>query len=73
MEWTVTIKGRTTRDPATPYAWSEALADQLESGVLLTYVGDGHTAYSRGNRCIDSAVDGYLLRGVVPSDGKRCG
>ena len=26
----------TTRDPATPYEWAEALADQLESGVLVT-------------------------------------
>ena len=38
----------TTRDPATPYSWSERLASQLSSGVLLTYEGDGHTAYRRG-------------------------
>ena len=37
----------TTRDPATPYVWAQALAKQLSSGVLLTYVGDGHTAYLR--------------------------
>ena len=36
----------TTRDPATPYAWAVALADQLESGVLVTYEGDGHTGYT---------------------------
>ena len=35
----------TTGDPATPYAWSEALADQLESGQLMTWKGNGHTAY----------------------------
>ena len=63
----------TTRDPATPYEWAEALAEQLDSGVLLTYVGDGHTAYRRGNICIDKAVDTYLLRGTPPADGKRCG
>ncbi len=63
----------TTRDPATPFAWAEGLAEQLESGVLLAYNGDGHTAYGRGNTCIDNAVDAYLLKGNEPKDGKRCG
>ncbi|WP_332460430.1 alpha/beta hydrolase [Ornithinimicrobium cryptoxanthini] len=62
----------TTRDPATPYAWAEALADTLSSGVLLTYDGDGHTAYGRSNDCIDDAVDAYLLEGTVPQDGLSC-
>lgn len=62
----------TTRDPATPYAWSQALASQLESGHLLTYDGDGHTAYLRGSTCIDSAVDSYLLTGSPPPDNKTC-
>lgn len=62
----------TTRDPATPYMWAEGLADQLESGVLLTYEGDGHTAYFRGNACIDGSVDDYLITGEVPADGTRC-
>ncbi|MGW7277781.1 alpha/beta hydrolase [Streptomyces sp. NPDC054844] len=62
----------TTRDPATPYRWAEALADQLSSGRLLTYEGDGHTAYGRGSTCIDSAINTYLLRGIAPEDGKRC-
>ncbi len=50
----------TTRDPATPYVWAQALAKQLSSGVLLTYVGDGHTAYLRQNPCIDAAVKSYI-------------
>ncbi|MCF2529247.1 alpha/beta hydrolase [Yinghuangia soli] len=62
----------TTRDPATPYAWSQALAAQLDSGTLLTYDGDGHTAYLRGSTCIDTAVDAYLLTGTAPPDGKTC-
>ncbi|AZM46964.1 proteinase [Streptomyces sp. WAC 06738] len=62
----------TTRDPATPYVWAESLAAQLEEGVLLTYEGDGHTAYARGNGCIDDAVGTYLLEGTPPQDGKRC-
>ncbi|MEV7024358.1 alpha/beta hydrolase [Kitasatospora sp. NPDC093558] len=63
----------TTRDPATPYAWAQALARQLESGRLLTYDGDGHTAYGRHNACVDAAVNHYLLTGEPPEEGKRCG
>lgn len=62
----------TTRDPATPYRWAEALAGQLSSARLLTYEGDGHTAYGRGSSCIDSAINTYLLAGTPPKDGKRC-
>ncbi|MFD6190845.1 alpha/beta hydrolase [Streptomyces sp. NPDC060275] len=62
----------TTRDPATPYRWAEALSGQLASGHLLTYEGDGHTAYGRGSSCIDSAINTYLLTGTAPTDGKRC-
>ncbi|MFD7458630.1 MULTISPECIES: alpha/beta hydrolase [unclassified Streptomyces] len=62
----------TTRDPATPYPWAQALAGQLSSGRLLTYDGDGHTAYGRGSDCIDSTINAYLLRGTPPADGKRC-
>ncbi len=62
----------TTGDPATPYAWAEQLAETLDSGVLLTYEGEGHTAYGRGSDCIDEAIDTYLLEGTAPEDGKRC-
>lgn len=62
----------TTRDPATPYEWAELLAKNLDSGVLLTYDGDGHTAYGNGNKCISNAVDGYYLEGKVPADGLKC-
>ncbi|MER5884294.1 alpha/beta hydrolase [Streptomyces sp. NPDC001941] len=62
----------TTRDPATPYKWARALAGQLDSGTLLTYEGDGHTAYGRGSDCVDTAVNTYLLEGTVPPKDKRC-
>lgn len=62
----------TTRDPATPYAWAEALAGELESGVLITRDGDGHTGYNVGNACVDEAVEDYLVDGTVPEDGLRC-
>ncbi|MCT1477657.1 alpha/beta hydrolase [Microbacterium sp. p3-SID336] len=62
----------TTNDPATPYEWSESLADQLEEGVLITRVGEGHTGYNKGNACVDDAVEAFLLDDVVPEDGLRC-
>src|SRR5205807_441270 len=49
----------TTSDPATPYAWAESVAKQLEHGVLLTRVGDGHTAFFSGNTCARSAITAY--------------
>jgi hypothetical protein len=62
----------TTRDPATPYKWAQGLAAELQNGHLITYNGDGHTAYMRSNSCIDDAVDSYLVKGVVPKRGLRC-
>ena len=62
----------TTRDPATPLVWAEALAEQLESGVLVRRDGDGHTGYLAGNDCVDSAVESYLVSGKVPSETVDC-
>ncbi len=60
-------------DPATPYQWAVSLADQLESGVLLSWLGgDGHTAYYSGSKCIDKAVDTFLVDGEVPQNGTEC-
>ncbi|MFF4588035.1 alpha/beta hydrolase [Streptomyces sp. NPDC001388] len=62
----------TTRDPATLYRWARSLSRQLASARLLTYVGDGHTAYGRGSSCIDSTINAYLLHGTPPAAKKRC-
>jgi pimeloyl-ACP methyl ester carboxylesterase len=62
----------TTRDPATPVEWAEAMADQLDSGVLVKRDGDGHTAYGSGNDCIDDLVDAFFVDGTVPKDGTTC-
>lgn len=60
----------TTGDPATPYSWSVALAGQLDSGVLLTHEGDGHTVYRVGAPgCITTPVDRYLLTAKAPEPG----
>jgi hypothetical protein len=62
----------TTGDPATPYEWAEALAGQLDSGVLVTYEGEGHTAYRKSNACVDTTVEAFLIDGVVPESDPRC-
>ena len=48
------------------------LHDQLDEASLITFDGDGHTAYTRSNGCVDDAVDDYYLDGTVPKDGLRC-
>ncbi len=63
----------TTGDPATPYAWSEAMAAALDSGVLLTLEGEGHTAFGSKSDCIDDAVVAYLVELMVPAAGVVCG
>jgi pimeloyl-ACP methyl ester carboxylesterase len=62
----------TTRDPATPYQWSKNLSSQLDSGVLLSLDGDGHTAYLSGPPCIKTAVETYLITTQPPKDGTMC-
>lgn len=61
-----------TEDPATPYAWSQALTQQLGRARLLTREGTGHVSYSSGNGCIVEAVDAYLLEGTMPAEGTVC-
>ena len=40
--------------------------------MLLTWEGEGHTAYATAGSCIQSPVDKYLLTGEVPKDGLVC-
>ncbi|GAA3291176.1 alpha/beta hydrolase [Arthrobacter citreus] len=62
----------TTGDPATPYEWSVSLAEQMESATLVTWEGEGHTAYGRGNECIADIVDDYFINGTVPAEDTVC-
>ena len=62
----------TTNDPATPYAQAVALADQLDNGHLVTYEGEGHTAYNHSNSCVDDTVDAFFLEGTVPASDPQC-
>lgn len=62
----------TTRDPATPYVWAQELARQLSSGVLLTYDGDGHTAFIRNDQCVNQVVKAYVVSLTSPTAGTTC-
>lgn len=61
-----------TGDPATPYQQAVWMADQLDSGVLLTWKGAGHSAWDLGNDCVKDAVRGYVNDGTVPADKTTC-
>ncbi|BCJ42230.1 proteinase [Actinoplanes ianthinogenes] len=61
----------TTGDPATPYENTADLAAMLGTGHVLTWEGEGHTAYP-STPCVVQAVDGYLIDLKVPQEGLRC-
>jgi pimeloyl-ACP methyl ester carboxylesterase len=61
----------TTGDPATPYENTADLARMLGTGHVLTWEGEGHTAYP-STPCIVNAVDAYLIDLTVPKEGLRC-
>ena len=61
----------TTGDPATPFAGAQDLVTRLGGSRLLTFDSTEHTAYTK-NRCIDRAVDTYLLKGTLPPENTVC-
>lgn len=62
----------TTNDPATPYSWAVTVADTLQNGHLVTYEGEGHTAYNKSNSCVNDVVDDFLIDGTVPAADPMC-
>jgi pimeloyl-ACP methyl ester carboxylesterase len=61
----------TQGDPVTPQAGAVDMAQDLSSGVLLTWQGNGHTAYPK-TECVTAAVNAYLIDLTVPNDGLTC-
>jgi hypothetical protein len=61
----------TAGDPATPYANAGKLARMLGSARVLTWEGEGHTAYPQ-TRCVRDTVGRYLVALEAPTEGKRC-
>ena len=58
-------------DNATPYEWAVSVADQLDSGVLVSYDGNEHLSYGQ-SACVDRTVDDYLMNLVVPTGDVDC-
>jgi pimeloyl-ACP methyl ester carboxylesterase len=61
----------TIHDPATPYAGAGNLAKALTTGEVLTWNGEGHTAYTKSD-CIDEKVNAYLIDATLPPVGTVC-
>ncbi len=61
----------TTGDPATPYEQAVSLAALLSGASLLTYVGEGHTAYGSSD-CVNKYVEEYLAGANLTSSELRC-
>ena len=63
----------TTNDPATPYSQAKNFAKEvLDKSYLLTYDGEGHTAYGSTNSCVSNTVDDFLINGKLPKTEKTC-
>ncbi len=56
----------TTGDPATPFVQAQALSEILDGAKLLTFEGEGHTAYG-SNPCVNEVVDQYLSGAPIDS------
>jgi hypothetical protein len=56
-----------TYDPSTAYVWAQLMREQIDSSVLLTRIGDGHTSYLLpGESQTRDAIDSYLITGETP-------
>lgn len=64
----------TTGDPATPYWQAVSLANQvLSNAQLVTFNGEGHTAYGQQSVCINRTVDDFFIKNMVPTEDPDCG
>ena len=69
---TIMVVG-TTGDPATPYQQAVSLAHKvLSKGYLVTFKGEGHTAYGRSNNCVNNAVDDFFISGTLAATEPMC-
>jgi len=60
-----------TGDPVSPVQGAVDMAEDLTSGVLVTWQGQGNTSYPKTD-CVNAAVNAYLVDLTVPQDGLTC-
>jgi pimeloyl-ACP methyl ester carboxylesterase len=53
-------------DPLTPHAWGERLAARFPSATLVDVESRAHTAFGRGEPCLDGLVEQYLISPAPP-------
>jgi pimeloyl-ACP methyl ester carboxylesterase len=61
-----------TGDLFAPYTWAVSLAKELDSSVLVTRDGFGHTSVGQGNACVDGIGEAFLVRLALPPAGTTC-
>lgn len=61
-----------TNDPATPYKWAVGLNKLLPDSKLISLMSSGHTGHNRGSKCVDSAVNNFLINGQIPQENLTC-
>jgi len=66
------LVGNSEGDPATPYEDAVSTTRRLADARLLTYQAWGHAAFLGASRCIDAAVERYLIAKQLPPRGKVC-
>jgi pimeloyl-ACP methyl ester carboxylesterase len=62
----------TTGDPATPYAWSQRLTNELDSSFLVTLEAQRHVAAGT-DRCVDDRYRQYLRQPEAGFGDLLCG
>jgi pimeloyl-ACP methyl ester carboxylesterase len=61
----------TADDPVTPLTGTQRTAQQLDSGVLVNWLGTGHGALGQ-SVCATQAAQNYLVGGRVPQNPTTC-
>ena len=51
---------------------SRALSKELDSSVLVTRKGFGHTSVGQGNACVDGIGEAFAVRLALPPEGTTC-
>jgi pimeloyl-ACP methyl ester carboxylesterase len=61
----------TANDPVTPVIGSQRTAQQLDSGILVNWLGSGHGALGESS-CTTVAAQGFLVDGHLPANPTTC-
>ena len=62
-----------TRDAATPYGWTAAMATAFRASRVVTYVGAKHVVYGVGlSTCVNRYVSDYLISLKRPARDVSC-